>query len=728
MDINISEILSIYTETQLDAFIKKYSGFDLNERNLSYSKIEKNWKFLGGNCSNGSNVSMLKNGEKGLVERLTNAIDAVIQKEKDTHNIASANSSSVIIKSAFPKYYQNNCDIIAGKGTKLNVKDALDKVILVVNDGSRSNKPTFDIIDKGTGLSAEEFPTTILSINHGNKLSREKGYLIGAFGQGGSTSLPFTYATIVISKKEGKFSFSVIKGVELNDYKNIVHVYMTDNGVINEAVADGASEAYLNDFINSESGTLIRMVETDISKRFRDNEVIKPGMLGDYINTELFNVGLPVKISDNRGNYKNNSGSQNRYSYGSFLKLQTSNYVHPEYSGKISVEHRGRSYNLDYYILLPEDENLWGRESECKKVMEMFNVYYDPILYTVNGQTITTERFVKLNNAGLSFLKYRLLVVIDLDILGVEKYKFFTADRAQIKDTDLTHGFSDMVVEALANEENLKLINTIIAEKSINSSVDKDLLNDVAKEVKNQYSKYLKNGALLTTNRHGHHNSPDEEEIYENEIKCLEITSTKDSFYKDQNVNFIVETKAQKHINDGALIYAYLDGKSVYDYAKTAMNGRIQYSFNGGVIKPGNHSIKFVYYKTQDEEMSTLDFNFTVLNEKAPESTQAEPTKELDLKINVVDEATLICNVARNKVEKSIEITLCLDTDELTAEVYGKSASSDEIASIKTAIIKPIALFALFYGEKYDDIEDDESKNRLIISFIRSFVVSTKQN
>lgn len=723
MNIDLNEILSIYTESQLDSFIKKYSGFDLNEKNLSQSMIEKNWKFLGGNKSNGSNANILSNGEKGLIERLTNAIDAVVAKEKEVNMITSANSSEVIIKAAFPNYYANINNIKKGLSNKLQVKDAEDKIILVVNDGSKSNKPTFDIIDKGIGLNGEDFPSTILSLNNGNKLDKNKGYLIGAFGQGGSTSLPFTYGTIIISKKNNVFSFTVIKGVELNDWKNISYVYMTDNGIINTAISNDNNEDYLQDFIKADSGTLIRMVETDISKRFRDNDVVKPGMLGDYINTELFNVGLPVKIVENRGNYRDNTSNQKRYSYGSFLKLQTSGYVKKEYSGRISVEHKGRSYNLDYYVILPKDESDWGKESECKKTIEMFNVYYDPIIYTVNGQTITTERFTKLNNAGLNFLRYRLLVVVDLDVLGTEKYKFFTSNRAQIQNTDLTHGFTDMVVQALANEENLKNINSIIAEKSISSTVDKDMLCDIAKEVKNQYSKYLKAGTLLPGSGNGHHYTLDDEEIYESSIDALVITTAKNEYYKDQNVNIIVETKAQKHVNASALIYAYLDGKSTYDYYKTALNGRIQFSFNGGVIAPGKHRLYFVYYKSQNCEISTEEFEFEILNDKAPIKLPPEATKNLELDIKVVDESDLICNVSRNKIEKKIEITLCLDRDELKNEVYGKSASSDEVATIKTKIIKPICLFALFFAEKYDEIDDDK-KNKLMVSLIRSYVLS----
>ena len=165
-------------------------------------------------------------------------------------------------------------DVMSDNADRSSAKDAEDQVILAVNDGSRSSKPTFDVIDKGIGLLGSEFETTILSINHGNKLSREKSYLIGAFGQGGSTSLPFTYATIILSKKNNKISFTIIKRVELIDYKNMVYVYMTLEGKIPDANFEEfeCGDKYLNDFITKEeSGTLVRMVESEISKRFRDN-------------------------------------------------------------------------------------------------------------------------------------------------------------------------------------------------------------------------------------------------------------------------------------------------------------------------------------------------------------------------------------------------------------------------------------------------------------------------
>lgn len=725
--IRIEEVLSIYKESEVDALLKKYTGFDLNEHNLSYDKIKRNYRFLGNNCSNGSNVGQLTTGEKGLVERITNAIDAVIEKQKIKCSIGSAKDSAVVIKKAFPNYYSNMLDVMNDSVDKSYAKDAENQVILAVNDGSKSNKPTFDVIDKGEGLLGIEFETSILSINHGNKLSREKSYLIGAFGQGGSTSLPFTYATIVLSKKDGKVSFTIIKRVELTDYKNMVYVYMTIDNAIPELDFFGfqSNDGYLSDFINlSESGTLVRMVESEISKRFRDNEVTKPGMLGDYLNTELFNVGLPVKVIENRANYRSNTHSQNRFVYGSQLKLKTSKrYLKKEYCGTINIEHNNRTYNIDYYILLPNDEEKWGSESECKKVFEQFNVYYDPIIYSVNGQTITTERYTKLNNAGLNFLRYRLLVVINLDILGTEKYKFFTTDRSRIVDSDLTHGFLDKVIKALASTQKLIEVNGIIGEKSVSSSIDQNLLEEVSNQVKNEYNKFLKTGTFIP-GRPGHHYNPTPEEIYEDHIVSLDITSTKREFYIDENVSFVITTKAQKHINEAAIIHCFLDGKNYYNLQRSFMNGRIQYSINARVLKPGKYKIEFIYFENSLRNMNTERVEFEVKTEKTPEKEANTATKELNLNIVIVEESTLICDVARDMVNKKIDVKLCLDTDQLRSEVYGLSASSDEILKKKNRIIKPIVLFSLFYGEFYENIEKDEDKNRVILSCIKAFLGS----
>lgn len=533
---------------------------------------------------------------------------------------------------------------------------------------------------------------------------------------------------MIVSKYNNHYYFTVIKAANLTDYKNHAYMYFTLNGKIPELIDDGfVGESYLKSFIENESGTLVRMIEMDISYGLRNNEVTKPGMLGDYINGELFNIGLPIKLIENRKNYTDNKHVQNRNSFGTLSKLHTwKSYVKKDYCGTIDIDINNRNYKIDYYTILPPKEEDWGKDSVAKKTFEQFNVSLDPIIYTVNGQTITTEKFTKIKNAGLSFLRYRLLININLDVLGQEKYHFFTTDRNQIVDTDQTKGFLDKVVAALANAENLKAINGIIAERAINNTIDNELVNEISGEVKSIYNKYLKTGIAIPASGGGHHPvHPMPEEDFLDEITDIEITTTKTTFYKDQTINIVLTTGAQKHVNANSCIYSYIDEKANYNATPSFMNGRIQYTWNAQVLKPGVHRVQFKFFKDSNDFSDYLDSNilsFEILNELTPEKKK-EKQKELNLRIEQIKEQELICDVVKNKNEGSILIKLCLDGDIMKDKIYGYNSSAEQIKETQALIIKPIVLYALFLGEDYyDNLNSADDKNQLIISHIRTFL------
>ena len=724
--IKIKEILDIYKPDQLNDFLLKYTGFTLEEKHLTKDKIFKNWKFVGGSESNGSQINILKYGEKGLVERVTNAIDAVIEKQKEENGLVSPPTAESVIKKAFPKYYDNRIKIAENLSNASYSHEAENCVVLAINDCSKSNKPTFDILDKGTGIEGERFKDTILSLNKGNKLASDKSYLIGAFGQGGSTSLAFATATIIISKFNNKYYFTVVKKVDLDDYKNACYVYLTIDEKIPEIDGkdDDIYDDYINDYLSSESGTFVRMVETDISKQFRDNEVTKPGMLHDYLNSELFNVGLPVKVIENRKMYSSNRHIQNRNVYGTFSKLQTWKYVQKDYSGSMDILFRDTKYSIDYYAILPTNEDDWGKDGKCKEAFEQFNVTLDPFMYIVNGQKIATESFAKLKNAGLNFMRYRLLVVINLDLLGNEKYKYFTTDRAQIKETDQTKELFDTIVKNLVNVDKLKELNTIISEKAVSSTIDENLINEISQEVKGLYNNFLKAGSFITSS-HGHPLTPSEE-IYDDYISKFLISNTKESYYKNQAINIILETGAMKNINQNAKIECFLDDKANTSFTPSVMNGRIQYSFSTNVIKHGSHHIYFVYYRDPNNLVDILESNkysFGVLDENSPEKATKQRDKMLDLEIIPVDDQELICDISKNTETGKIKVLICLNNEPMMTEIFSRS-SADEAKEMQAKLIKPVALFALLLKDNYDKIESLEEKNDFIISFIKTIIAT----
>ena len=712
MSIKLSEILEIYKQEDLDSLLKAKFNYDLNENNLTDSMIQKNWRFVGDNVSNASSIDILRDGEKGVVERISNAIDAVLEKQKELHNIKSAKDADVIIKKAFPKFFERKRAILSNEKEKnISSLDASDQVILAINSSRKSNKPTFDIIDRGTGLRGEEFPTTILSLHGGNKISLDKSYLIGSFGQGGSTSLSFAESTIIISKIDGKYFFTAIKRVNLKNYKNHAYVYLVEDSKIMELDKDVSSstEEYINVFLEGDSGTLVRMIETDIDKKYRDNDITKPTMFSDYLNTELFNVPLPVKVIENRMEYKDNFRKQNRYAYGSKLKLETWKYKREEFSGRIEIEHKGNYYKLDYFAILPDDENIWGSDAECKKIYNQLNVHNRPIIYTVNGQYINGERFLRLKNVGLTFLEYRLLVVIDLDILGSEKYNFFTPDRSQIKNTDITKGFIEKVVDVLAKEEKLINLNEIIGRKSLSTAINEELLYDIARNVSDLYNKYLRPQNTVKRTGGGHA-SLNFEEVYYDELQCLEILTKKSEYKRDEEITIVLKTGANRAINTKSAIYGFLNNRNLFATRTSFANGRIYYTLSN--LKPGVYNI---YFETFEDNMKSNEHSFTVLKEKSA-SKDVVSTNTLPLKINEVNEKEIICDVAKTK--EGITVSLCLDHDEMS-EVYGYRNGS-QIDELKLSLIKPIVLFALFMGEKYDEIDSADDKNKLIVSLAKT--------
>lgn len=715
----LSEILKIYKSSDVDSFFTDILGYNLSNKYLTKEMIEKDFRFVGGNESNASNIDMLQDGEKGLVERITNAIDAVIEKKKEEKSISTANHADKIIKTAFPKFFETKSNILSGNSNKNNAMDASNQVIVAVNDGNKSTTPTFDIIDKGIGIDGCNFSKTILSLQGGNKIKSEKNYLIGAFGQGGSTSLSFANATIIISKFNNKLHFTIVQAVELKGYKNHSYVYLTDkNGYIltleNDFIENESS--YIQDFFNTESGTFVRMIDAEITKRFRDNDVNKPRSLGDYLNTELFGVGFPVYLIENRRWYLSNDHAQNRHVYGGKLKLLTWKYYRKEYSGNIEIEHNSNYYKIEYYVILPSDENLWGKDSECKAVYNQINVHDKPIIYTVNGQYINGENFTKLKNAGLGFLQYRLLVNIDLDCLGIEKYKFFTTDRSKIKDSELTNGFVDKVIKNLAESETLKTLNQIIAEKSIKSSVDEEFVNQLTEEIKDEYLEFL------TSNENQKHFNPRKTNDVEVEkpvcydyIETLHISNTKEFYKKDEAIRIILITNAYKDVNKKQKFYTFLDDKQIQPESVNYMNGRVQFVYTDLAV--GEHSLKYVIFGDSSKESNT--YSFTIEKDKLEQKTNTAK-KHLNLKINPMqrDSCEYIIDVIRT--DDSIVVNYCMEHSCLDSLFYGMS--QNDIDTKRLSLHKPMILFTLLLKDNYDKIESVEEKNNIIIAYLKSLI------
>lgn len=447
---------------------------------LLESKYDTEWIPVGNNESNHSTFQMLERGENGIIERLTNAIDAVIEKEYFLNPDESLNSP----RKSSEKYF----GITEGNLAKCNIKDISKDikglVKLNVLESNKKGRPTIEIRDYGIGLTSEEFGKTILSLQGGNKL--KKFYLAGTFGQGGSTANIFSKHTLFISKpipeknNSNKISFTVTKEFDDLDYKTPIHKYL----VLKSTKCPITVEDYNNEF---EPGTLVRHIEMNINQYGRSSAKA-PGdnSIYHFVNKKLFNPILPIKITENRLEVDRTNIERNNNSIialGCNSRLNDNNNV--KYSDKLITEYIfGGTITINYWII--NDRNSYKN----------YNDKSTPVLYTINGQVEGYETANFFEKIGKPYLLNHLIVNVDCDGMDDRiKARLFTSDRTKFQDNDYTDTLRKKVVNILAEDMKLFEFNRFFKEQMLSESSE-NMSDELNKKIENKLKVFLNTGGI----------------------------------------------------------------------------------------------------------------------------------------------------------------------------------------------------------------------------------------
>lgn len=714
----LSEIIELYTLEDVLRFVKRITKLEISDKKeYEQNVLSKYFKPIGDNVNNGASIDLLQDGEKGIIERLTNSIDAFIEKTVEVKSIRSPENVDSVIKHGFPQYYQN-----LNSSYDLS-SEVIDNIYLVAQNGSKRNVPTLDIVDLGTGIEGSEFSSTILSLHSGNKTNKDKSYLIGAFGHGGSTSLSFCGATMVISKFNHKYYFTVVLRIHLRVLKTHTYFYLNVENKIPEIDSDikSTTQRHLKALMNSDSGTLIRMVDVDMDLKLRQSAFTNPGKMMDFLSTELFDTKIPITLIENREEFSS-YGEKNlvRTIRGSKIKLfKSKNRYKSGYSGSFEVKVENDVLTIDYYTVLPTNEDDWANDTKAKEDYVTFNYHEKPIIFTANGQYINGENYTRLKNKGISFLNYRLIIHVNLDQLGTKKQGLFTSNRSSIKNSSYVTKLLDQIVYQASINKDIISINDLIAEKSLDQSIDIDV-EGLEEDLKSTYLDFLKStDTTKFRKRHSIKPSVGVKDDLNDFIEILIISNTRVEYYKDETIRIILKTNADKYSNKIAQIDGFLNEKFYSNWEISYMNGRIQYNIQG--LKPGEYNLNYLLFNDVKEKeliATSNQYRFIVIDEKTPNENQ-DTKKDLNIKIDTVEGKDLIINISKNASNNLIHILVCLDHPLLNEIIKGKNSS--EIKQNKKNLINPLALYALLLDDLYEDLEV-ESKNKLILNHAKVFL------
>jgi len=403
------------------------------------------WVPVGGRPANAGTIQLATEAAPPLVERVTNAIDAVIERHKA--EVAFEEECPSSPREAVGKWWGVSGGHLASLSTD-QIQRLADDIEVTIHESGEPKAPTVTVRDRGIGQHPSDFPSTLLSLGESNKIG--KYYLCGAYGQGGASTYWWCEYSIIISRRCPEHSLGKLDMVgwtivrpnrENYAYKTTVYEYL----VCNDGKIPTFDPSALNG-MDFDYGTSISHIQYQLDRYARRMTLVSYRLF----NSLLFDPVLPFWLRDARYH-------ENRTIYGNFSRLERSENV---------------EYSNQYIAELPDDGILtiryWVMKVKPASPKDRAKFYLDSYLdrekspktvaITLNGQThgYLLKSDIK-EKTKLGFLADYLIVHIDCDQLSLQmKRDLFAAHRGHIREGEnRLELISEKVVAALITDKKL---------------------------------------------------------------------------------------------------------------------------------------------------------------------------------------------------------------------------------------------------------------------------------
>ena len=407
------------------------------------------WMPVGGRQNNRGVIEVSADPGRSVIERVTNAVDAVLEEEHDRHEGLPVCRSPREAATAWLNVPEGGLSEM----TPAQRRKLAQRVTVRLLAGDHKGARILEIRDAGTGLTAAEMPGTILSLNESNKM--QKHYLAGAYGQGGSSTYASSSATLIASRRvaNSTIGFTVVRFRDLppDEYKTGNYVYLTLNGRVLEV--EGAA-----DFSR---GTLVRHFSYDLSAY---SSPLGPTSVYGLMNQTLFDPVMPVWFDNHVHDYR-------RVIKGSRNAL----------NGATDDGDEGRGPKLSHrmpMLFVPLGENgrigieYWVLEKPDKANKRPTAAFVNPsrpIVLTVNGQTHEElSQLLIRKEAEMPYLAQRLICHVDCNSLTPAALRaLFVSNREGARRGALLERIKEEVVRALRSDDELTRLNDEAREASL---------------------------------------------------------------------------------------------------------------------------------------------------------------------------------------------------------------------------------------------------------------------
>lgn len=473
---------------------------------VPFGRFKFHWHAFGNNPSNISTIGLGTKPGRSLTERVTNAIDALLEDRVQVA-VAPPTSPRLAAKAWFNRP-------ISGPDDGLFKWDysafGIDRRISVVMLPSGNEfAPTVDVVDEGIGIRPEDFFSTILSLQSGNKIT--KRYLIGAFGQGGAATLAFCDYALILSRHRhdpANCGFTVVRVLNLNEtYKEDCYAYLAlrnaQGSIIVPSCEIGSDAIELYTGIDSakvprfSKGTVVRHYSyklTNLAGKLGPGT----GNLYHHLHSTLFDPLFPFRVFDFRDPRSAREelvrGSRNR-----LMRLQQEG----ETESRTEVKHyRPMEYvtplgaldatvGIEYWVVINQ-KKVKGDYVLRAQSHELFVETGYPIVGTLNGQNQGQINGRMLKEVGLGMVGRH--IVIHLDATNASnrvRRELFSTSREGFKDGPVLEDLIRVLRHMLEEDENLFAI-----ERELTERIAKREAETTSEEVRRQVTSLLAEAGL----------------------------------------------------------------------------------------------------------------------------------------------------------------------------------------------------------------------------------------
>lgn len=395
-----------------------------------------------GRENNRGTIEVSADPVRSVVERLTNGMDAVLELEYARHNGLPECRSPREAAAAWLSVPDNGLSAM----TPAQRRGLAQRVSVRMDYGEGRESRVVDVWDRGIGIAPEQMASTILSLNESNKL--QKHYLVGAYGQGGSSTFAFSRYSLIASRHNGHpAAFTLVQFLDLpaDQFKTGHYVYLV--------VQDGAvlcADVPPTDF---PQGTLVRHFGYDLTGY---PSPLGPNSLYGNLNTILFDPIMPIWLDDRVHDYRRViKGSRNALNGALDEGDERTGPVlaHNVPMFSVSLGDFGR-VGIEYWVLEPPSQG-------NKRPSAAFVNPTKPIILTLNGQNQGEfSQILIRKDAELPFLGQRLICHIDCNGLSpTSKRQLFVSNREAQREVKVRELIQQEVIKALRSDDVLKRLN-----------------------------------------------------------------------------------------------------------------------------------------------------------------------------------------------------------------------------------------------------------------------------